>query len=170
MYCSGCGNKIEGETNFCQKCGKELLNQGGKAGSAPMKTADRPVGLVLTVLYCVFSGIISLIGGIPLLSLSNQIPSLRVPSLLVLIFGVFYLAMSYGLWTSQGWGIPFSLKILYLSIPLNIISLLIPIPASYSGNKEGMIFLAGVEILLTLFIIQYLKSYAAKRQTQEEKK
>ena len=163
MYCSGCGNKIEGEVNICPKCGKELLYPDIKANSAQMKTVDRPLGLVLTVLYCAFSGFISLIVGVPLLTLSSQIPSLLVPSLITVILGIFYLAMTYGLWASQSWGISFSLKILYLSIPISILFLFIRTPSFNSGNKEGMIALAVVGIVITLIIIQYLKNHAPKK-------
>jgi hypothetical protein len=163
MYCPECGNKIYGETKLCPKCNKMLLNLGLKTDYVMVKTPDRPLGLVLTVLYCAFSGIISLIIGVPLLSLSSQIPSLFILSLATLFFGIFYLAMSYGLWVSQNWGIPVSIKILYLSIPFNIISLFIPIPGSYSGNKEGMLRLAVVGIIITVIVILYLKNYSAKK-------
>ena len=166
MYCSGCGNKIEGETNLCPKCGKEVLKPDiFKANSILVKTVDRPLGLVLTVLYCAFSGIMSLILGVPLLALASQVPSFLILSLVSILFGVFYLAMCYGLWTSQGWGIPFSLKILYLSIPLSIISLFIPNPGSYSRNKEGTILITVIGIIVTVIIIQYLKNHTPKKQT-----
>ena len=89
MYCIGCGTKIEGETNFCPKCSKELPNFGVKTDCVTVKTPEKPLGLVLTVLYFVFSGIISLVIGVPLLTLTSQIPSLLILSLATLFFGVF---------------------------------------------------------------------------------
>jgi hypothetical protein len=77
-----------------------------------MKSLARPRGLIVIISVQVLAGLLSLIGGIApsAFSLTSQAQGLGflqflapvLPAVLI-VLGVFYLSLSYGLWKGYGW-------------------------------------------------------------------
>jgi multisubunit Na+/H+ antiporter MnhB subunit len=77
-----------------------------------MKSLKRPRGLIAVITVQVLAGLLSLIGGIipSAFSLTAQAPSLGflqflapVLPIVLIVLGIFYLSLSYGLWKGYGW-------------------------------------------------------------------
>jgi uncharacterized membrane protein (DUF2068 family) len=92
-----------------------------------MTDKKKSFGLVATVVYSVFSGIVCLPLGF-IIVLAGQAPGLNgllftVVGLLIFVLGVVAIVGSYGLWSFQEWGRRTMLWLYVVYIPLGVVSI-----------------------------------------------
>lgn len=99
-----------------------------------MTTAPRPLGITLLAVLHVLQAIIFFLGGVALIALGAftrhrlfGVPRLlHVVSLIgvvVVVIGLLYLALAWGLWAGKGWAWVLSLILAALGIVISLISL-----------------------------------------------
>ncbi|TVT48407.1 MAG: hypothetical protein FHK82_17750 [Sedimenticola thiotaurini] len=118
---------------------------------------NKPVGIVLIAIYSALSGLL-LFGAGALMMLASAVPDMPIwITLLGVIFmalGVFLLAVMYGLWSTQKWGLKIAKWLYVISIPLGIISIFPIYPGSEMTIGNTVLQLLGIG--LAAFIIYYL--------------
>jgi len=127
-----------------------------KSGTVPLSSANRPLGVTLLAVLHVIQAVIFVLIGFVVVAVGGFISRrmLVVPHLLrgilwiigavLIIVGLLYLVLAYGLWSGKGWAWWISLILAGLGVILSILSLL----------RGGVV--AVITLLLDLLIIYYL--------------
>ena len=136
-----------------------------------MKSFTRPRGLIAIIIVQVLAGLLSLIGGIvPLaFSLTAQSQSLGflqflapVLSIVLIVLGVFYLGLSYGLWKGYGWAWVATIVFILVHIVADI-----GFVASRSFALDKVIGLAVILAILWYLLRPRVRAYFGKRNSSD---
>lgn len=151
MFCRQCGTQLEAGNVFCANCGAKVRPM----EPATMQHAKRRPGLLLIIIYTVFSGLIELKMSVDVLGRAFESGLAAVLGTLILLAGVLDLACGYGLWNFQAWGLTLAKGLYIASIPLSIAILPI-IEGSTAGLSSGIIVGTVIEIAVAVLILRYL--------------
>ncbi len=148
MFCPKCGGVVEQDSAFCPSCGAKV-----QTGATEVVSAQkRPVGLVLISIYTAVSGLLSILAGVLGLFVSQlEVPVwVTVFSVLLFLSGILELAVCYGLWSIQKWGLKLAIVVYIVSIPLGII-------AMFTGERTtGNVLLQLIGIVIAIVVLRYL--------------
>lgn len=119
-------------------------------------TTKRPRGLILVIILEVLVGLLSVVGGVTSLSLPDlpqpqglgflQFLSPVLPIVMILL-GVFFFILSYGLWKGYGWSWTLSIvfEIVHIIADIGFIA-----SRSFAVDKiVGLVFILGILYYLT---------------------
>jgi hypothetical protein len=131
-----------------------------------MKSLKRPHGLIAVISVLVLAGLLSLLGGIvpSAFSLTAQSQSLGflqflapVLPIVLIVLGVFYLSLSYGLWKGYGWAWAASIVFLLVHIVADIGFL-----ASRSFAIDKLVGLGVIGLILWYLLRPGVRAYFGK--------
>jgi hypothetical protein len=131
-----------------------------------MKSLKRPNGLIAVIIVQVIAGLLSLIGGIipSLFSLNASGQNLGflqflAPelSLVLIVLGVFYLSLSYGLWKGYSWAWVASIVFILVHIVADF-----GFVASRSFAIDKLIGLAVIGAILLYLLLPGVRAYFGK--------
>jgi len=131
-----------------------------------VKSLTRPYGLIVIIIVQVLAGLLSLIGGIvpSVFSLSSQAQGLGflqflapvLPTVLI-VLGVFYLSLSYGLWKGYGWVWATEIVFILVHIVADI-----GFVASRSFAIDKLIGLVIILLILCYLLLPGVRAYFGK--------
>jgi hypothetical protein len=117
-----------------------------------MKSLKQPKGLMVIIFVQVLAGLLSLIGGIipSVFSMSAQTQNLGFlqflapfRSIVLVVLGIFYLGLSFGLWKGYRW-----------AWTASVVSILVHRSMSYNIVTEGCFLLCLCETVESLYCIK----------------
>jgi hypothetical protein len=134
-----------------------------------MKSLTRPRGLIVISIVLGLAGILSLIGGIvpSAFSLSSQTINLGflqflapVLPIVLIVLGVFYLSLSYGLWKGYHWAWAANVVFILIHIVADIGFI-----ASRSFAIDKVVGLAIIVSMLGYLLLPRVRAYFSKGNT-----
>ena len=112
----------------------------------PTTEGKRPFGLVLVIVYTLISGVIGVIIGLT----GSELYTAGVTTISTLLVVFFLLAVVYGLWTTQKWGLNLARGFYIVGIVWEIVSL----STAEISTSTGLLSAGGV--VLDILVIIYL--------------
>lgn len=131
-----------------------------------MKSLARPRGLIIIIIVLSLAGILSLIGGIvpSVFSLSSQTLNLGflqflapVLPIVLIVLGIFYLGLSYGLWKGYSWAWAANVVFILIHIVADI-----GFVASRSFAIDKVVGLAIIVSMLGYLLLPQVRAYFGK--------
>lgn len=131
-----------------------------------MKFLKRPRGLIVVICVQVLAGLLSLLGGIvpSAFSLTGQAQGLGfleflapVLSIVLIVLGVFYLGLSYGLWKGYGWAWVATIVFILVHIVADI-----GFVASRSFAIDKLVGLVAIGLILWYLLRPGVREYFGK--------
>jgi hypothetical protein len=171
--CPKCGTNVaDPNAQFCPNCGATMSAVLGTpsvppapasatpawtppAGS-PMMVRQRPTGVTILAILAILSGLAGVGGGAVILALGSFAAAAGLTGLgglvvglgaLLLILGLAYFGVAFGLWTGKPWGWTVAMIVAVVSIIVNIAT-----AAVYGGGIGSGV----IGIIIDLIILYYL--------------
>lgn len=138
---------VHNKTNLSDSV--KLLNNSQKWFTTERDSfSHRPTAVTIIAILVIITGVIAIAGGLGLLGIAALIPELSIVFLsigaVLIVIGIGYLAVSYGLIKGRGWAWLIALILSYIGIALAIISIV-------TGN-----FLPIINLAINIVIVYIL--------------